>query len=220
MTSRSDIAVLALAIAAACSSEPSLEGVGETLDVQALTDDVTRVCERLCFREFSTVEACAFYLRYDLIEFVLLTEDPEACFEMLRGPLACLAETDTCSDDRCSLVDTGACTIAEPPSVDVPAAAQPATAVCRPRPGCSPDFSDEVELQRETAFCEAGLVTQTELWFVDRGASCAEAYIELAGCLGGSQDLPCYAGPDEVEGACPGESQAFDEECFDEEDLE
>lgn len=211
---RASIAALAAAFvlgSCAGSSGSSLAGLGDEFDIAALSDVVLRLCDEMQCSDYSQSE-CEFYLRYDNLVWARLSEEPDVCFAALMSELECLAEAGSCSERSCFAPDD-ACQLAmEAPDISIPEALEPTRETCEQWADC--DVARfEAERDEAIAECRADLIAQAEIYQHDRGAACAQRFVDLTVCIGRAE-LSCDADGDDEDAACPQESAAFSETCF------
>lgn len=200
-----------------CSgSESSSQAVDGRFDVAALSDDVFRLCETAQCSDYSEDE-CTFYLRYDILEYAYLSQDPETCYAAFRTVIGCLADAGSCDDESCSAPDD-ACTFSqEVPGIEVPEVVQPAQVACEFRADCQASSSGgEDDRELTIAECQVEYIVRSEIFQHDRGPDCVRAFIDFLVCIGESDDVPCSPSAEEEEAACPTEVARLDSLCFDE----
>ncbi len=200
-------------VLASCSgsSGSSLIGLGDEFDIAALSDVVLRLCGETQCTDYSHPE-CEFYLRYDTLTWARFSEEPDVCFAALLSELDCLAETGSCSEERCFAPDDACQLTTEAPDISVPEALEPAQVTCDWWVGCEV-ARFEAERDEAVAECQADLIAQAEIYQHDRGPACAERFVDLVVCIGNAQ-LSCDADGDDEDAACPEESTAFSETCY------
>ena len=193
------------------SSGSSLAGLGDEFDITALSDVVVRLCGETQCSDYSESE-CEFYLRYDTLTWARFSEEPDSCFAALTAELDCMAEADSCVEERCFAPDDACQPMTEAPDILVPEALEPTQATCEWWAECEVARFD-AERDEAIAECQADLIAQAEIYQHDRGAACAQRFVDLTVCIGRAE-LSCDADGDDEDAACPQESAAFSETCF------
>lgn len=203
---------------AACSGSGASSGAGEgRFDVASLSDDVFRLCETTECGDYSEGE-CKFFLRYDILDYAYVSEDPDACFAALHAEIACLADEGSCDEESCYAPDDACTFLSEVPDLDVPEDVQRAQIACEFRADCEASFSGgQSDREAAIASCQIEYIIRTELFRHDRGSRCADAFIDFLVCIGESEDVPCSPSAEDEEAACPGEVARFEELCYDDE---